>query len=164
MNRFHSFFLFLIFLSTANHAEPLINSLNLGTSQGQTIFVPVYSKIILRDGKEVPLAENLSIFNTDPSHSITITQVTYYDANGVLIDTQLAKEKKLAPFATSTFFVKSTDLRGGIGANFLVKWKSSAMVSAPFIEAVMVGSIGTRAFSFSSQGRVIDTSVLPAVK
>jgi hypothetical protein len=164
MNRFHSLFLCLIFLSTANHAEPLINSLNLGTSQGQTIFVPVYSKIILRDGKEVPLAENLSIFNTDPHQTITITQVNYYDANGALIETQLAKEKKLAPFATATFFVKATDLRGGIGANFLVKWKSSVLVSVPYIEAVMVGSIGTRAFSFTSPGRVIDTSVLPAAK
>lgn len=164
MNRFHSIFLCLVFISASIGAEPLVNSLRLGTSLGQTIFVPVYSKIILRDGKEVPLAENLSIFNTDPTQSIMLTKVSYYDAKGKLLDTQLSKETKLPPFGTATFFVKSTDLRGGIGANFLVKWKASVMVSSPFIEAVMVGSIGTRAFSFSSQGRVIDASVVPAVK
>ena len=158
MNRLHYIFLYLVFMPVSVHAEPFANSLRLGASQGQTIFVPAYSKIILRDGNSVPLAENLSIFNTDPIQPIIITNVSYYDSNGVLIETQLSKEKKLPPLGTATYFVKSTDLRGGIGANYLVKWKSSVMVSSPVIEAVMVGTFGTRAFSFTSQGRVIDDS------
>ena len=124
-------------------------------SRGQKIYVPAYSRIHLRNGNAVPLAANLSVHNTDPDNPISIIAVAYYDSDGKLVEQQVSEAKTLAPLATASYFVKSDDLRGGDGANFLVSWRSVAAVNPPVVEAVMVGTFGTRAFSFVSQGRVV---------
>lgn len=122
---------------------------------GQTVYIPAYATMALLNGSSVPLSANLNVFNTDRKNPIVITSVAYYDSNGQLIERQLQEQKILPPLGAARFFIKATDVRGGFGANFLVAWKSSVPVSEPVIEAVMVGSYGTRAFSFLSHGRVI---------
>ena len=124
-------------------------------SLGQKIYVPAYSRVHLRNGNAVPLAATLAIHNTDQGNAISIDSVAYFDSDGQLVEQQVSEARPLAPLATASFFVKSDDLRGGDGANFLVSWHSAKRVSPPVAEAIMVGTFGTRAFSFVSQGRVL---------
>jgi len=48
-------------------------------------------------------------------------------------------------------------VRGGAGANFVVKWESEKPVFKPGIEAVMAGITGTQGLSFVRSGRVVKT-------
>ena len=135
-------------------AQPRDDSVQ-SRSLGQKIYVPAYSRIHLRNGNAVPLAANLAIHNSDPDNPISIIAVAYYDSDGKLVEQQVNQAQALPPLATASYFVKSDDLRGGDGANFLVSWRSTTAVSPPVVEAVMVGTFGTRAFSFLSAGRVV---------
>lgn len=144
--------LLLLLLPAATSAEPAGAAWR---SQGQQVYVPAYSRIYLRNGNAVPLAANLSIHNTDRDNAISIISVAYYDSEGKLVERQVEQAQTLKPLATSSFFVKSDDLRGGEGANFLVSWRAARAVSQPVIEAVLVGTFGNRAFSFVSTGRAI---------
>ena len=58
--------------------------------------------------------------------------------------------------SSKDFVIPESDLSGGTGANFIVKWETQNKISAPVIEAVMIGSIGTKAFSFTSRGKEIE--------
>ena len=48
-------------------------------TKGQTVYVPVYSHILVGD-RELPFAmsANLSVRNTDPANPITVVSVDYY--------------------------------------------------------------------------------------
>jgi hypothetical protein len=124
---------------------------------GQTVYVPVYSHIHLGDKPlTINLAATLSIRNTDLAHPITVTSVKYYDGNGKFIR-GYQKDPIVLPFlASKDFFIKESDVAGGIGASFVVEWQSAHPVSAPLIEAVMIGAAGTPlGISFVTRGQVI---------
>jgi len=53
--------------------------------------------------------------------------------------------------------VEEEDLRGGVGANFLVLWESGKSVKFPIIEAVMISTSQQQGISFISKGRTIDS-------
>lgn len=75
-------------------------------------------------------------------HKITIHSVRYYDAAGVLVESQLAEPRELSPPSGS---------RGGAGANFLVGW-TGALGPAPLVEALMAGHQGAGRLTFTSRG------------
>ena len=125
---------------------------------GQLVYVPVYSEFGFGKGKKrYAFAVNVSIRNTDPKQSITLTSVRYYDNDGKLLREYLKDARALGPLDTTTVVVAQKDMTGGLGANVLVEWGSGNAVSEPVIEAVMLGRRGTEgAAAFRSPGRVVE--------
>ena len=56
---------------------------------------------------------------------------------------------------THSIVIAENDLEGGTGANFIVEWASENLVSLPLIESIMLGTLGTKGFTFSSRGQEI---------
>ena len=123
-------------------------------SEGETVYVSIYSNVY-SGPKKVPfqLAAMLSIRNTDPKYPITILQIDYYDNNGVRIDRYIKEGFELEPLASEHFYIKEYDRRGGAGANFIVKWRSTTRVNQPIIEGIMLAS--GRGLSFICPGQII---------
>jgi hypothetical protein len=123
------------------------------------VYVPVYSSIYAGSGSlRSNLAATLSIHNTSRSESIIVRAVHYFDTNGKLVDRFVDEPHRLGPMATVDFFIDAADVRGGTGANFVVAWAAGAAVSEPLIEAVMIGSVGTKGISFISRGTRVQTT------
>jgi hypothetical protein len=123
---------------------------------GQTVYVPIYSHIYSGlKGRPFDLAATLSVRNTDPKNSITITSVEYYDTDGNLIKEYLDAPIQLKALASTRYIILEGDKTGGSGANFIVKWKSTAAVNPPIIEGVMIGTSSGQGISFISDGQVI---------
>jgi hypothetical protein len=131
----------------------LAESINL--SEGQTVYVPVYSHIYVMRGHTFDLGISLSIRNTDPTHPITILSVSYNDSDGNLVRNYLESPIQLNHLASKDFFVSEMDTTGGFGASFLVKWKSLIKVNEPIIEGVMAGTRSGQGISFVSRGKAI---------
>lgn len=144
------FMLFLILLPLPGLCgEPVL-------STGQLLYVPVYSHIYIGD-KERPfnLAVTLSIRNTDTRAELHLTAVDYYDSDGHLIRHYLDSPQTLGPLASTRFVIAEKDVTGGSGANFLVRWDSSAPVNTPVVETVMIGAQSGQGISFTSPAREI---------
>lgn len=140
------FFLISIAASSAAGADA-------GLSQGQTLYVPVYSHIYSGDRERpVYLAVTVSIRNTDPVRTIQVTTVDYYNSEGQQLQRYLEKPLSLAPLATVRYVVKESDKAGGSGANFLVRWQSSAPVNPPLAESIMISTASQLGISFTSRG------------
>ena len=122
-------------------------------SQGQTLYVPVYSHIYSGD-KERPvyLAVTVSIRNIDSSHAITLTAVDYYDTEGKRIKQYLESPRTLAPMASTRFIVKESDKTGGSGANFLIQWHSDTPVNPLLAESIMISTASQLGISFNARG------------
>ena len=129
---------------------------------GQTIYVPIYSHIYIRDkSRVINLAATLSIRNTDAQNPIRINSARYYDTNGALVREYVKTPLRLPPMASTDFVVDEDDLSGGVGANFIVEWGAGVEVTAPVVEAVMISTASQQGISFVSQGRVIKDRALP---
>jgi hypothetical protein len=62
----------------------------------------------------------LVIHNVNPSESILITGVRYYDHSGTQLKDYIDAPLSFGPFASASFVVDIGDDRGGVGANFIV--------------------------------------------
>lgn len=127
-------------------------------SDGQTVYVPVYSHIYVVRGHTFDLGICLSIRNTDPTHPITILSANYHDTEGNLVRGYVERPIELKPLASTDFFVSELDTAGGLGASFLVKWKSTSKVNEPIVEGVMAGTRSGQGISFVSRGKAIKDS------
>ena len=126
----------------------------------QTLYVPAYSQIYEHtEHKMVNLTVTLSIRNTDLRHPITITAVCKYNTAGQLVEGYLGEPLQLASLASEHFVVEERDTRGGVGASFIVKWRSDELVNQPIVEAVMITRISQQGLSFVTHGRVIEQEV-----
>ena len=126
------------------------------TAIGQTIYVPIYSHIYYQNkSRALNLTATLSIRNTDLTRSIRVTAVRYYDTDGNVVKEYVAQPLRLAPLATTEVIVEERDMSGGSGANFIVEWSASELVTEPIVEAVMVNSSLSLGLAFVSPGRVI---------
>jgi len=125
-------------------------------SKGQTVYVPAYSNVF-SGPKALPfnLATILSIRNTDPGATITITATEYYDTNGKLLRNYRPKPVTLGPLASTYLYLDERDIAGGFGASFLVRWEAARAVNEPVIECVMIGATSGQGISFVSPGKVI---------
>jgi len=138
---------------TAGAAQPVPAQ---GLSQGQTVYVPIYSHIYHgNQGKTMNLTVTLSIHNIDPTRSITLEKVEYYDTKGKPVRDFIDAPVTLAPYDTKEFLVDEEDESGGSGANCIVVWSSEDAANPPIIESVMIGARSGQGISFLSQGRVI---------
>jgi hypothetical protein len=124
-------------------------------AMAQTLYVPVYSHIYVREGEPYRLTATLSIRNTDPDHQIYVNAVRYYNSVGKLVQSYLERPLILGPLATTEFLVEERDTRGGSGANFIVEWACPDLVTEPVIEAVMIGATSQQGISFVCPGRVL---------
>jgi hypothetical protein len=123
-----------------------------GAARGHTLYVPVYSHVYSGQGREEALEVTLSLRNTDSEHPIVIDSIRYYGNEGTLLREYLDGPILLDPLASTDFLVERRDRSGGVGANFLVEWSAEETVTAPLVEAVMVGVEGSRAFAFARPG------------
>lgn len=126
-------------------------------STGQTLYVPCYSQVY-HGIKTRPLDLTVTLFvhNTNPAASIQVTAVDYHATGGQLLRAYLKSPADLPPLATREFIVEQTDVAGGAGGNFLVRWKSAVPVNPPMVETVMIGTSSNLGISFTSPGRVIE--------
>jgi len=149
------YFFLLIFL--AGILAPVnISAEDIKLSSGQTVYVPIYSHIYSGvKGRPFDLAAILSIRNTNPNNSITLTSVKYYDSDGKLLKEYLSIPLQLKALVSTRYIITEGDKTGGSGANFLVKWKSEKKVNPPIIEGVMIGTHSGQGISFVSRGQVI---------
>ena len=127
---------------------------DLKITDGQTVYVPVYSHVFWTETKRLPLAISLSVRNTDPEQTISLVDVSYYDSDGTFVERYVSEPRSLKPMATAGYFIGDRDMRGGSGANFIVRWEASEEVYEPVVEAVMLATAGTQGISFLSRGLV----------
>ncbi|MGD9950903.1 MAG: DUF3124 domain-containing protein, partial [Desulfobulbus sp.] len=124
----------------------------------QTVYVPIYSHIYADDRyRDTPflLTATLSIRNTDPENSFTLTSVRYYDSKGKLLQQYLDKPTPIDPLTSIRFIVPESESKGGSGAKFLVEWETKIAVTEPIIESIMIGTKMQQGISSISTGRVI---------
>jgi hypothetical protein len=125
-------------------------------SRGQTVYVPVYSHIYSGDKeKPFPLTVTVSIRNTDPNKSITVTRADYFGTKGEMLNKYVDKPLTLGAMSTLRYVIKQSERKGGSGANFIVEWNSDTPVNEPIVESVMIGTQTGQGISFTSRGRVI---------
>ena len=134
---------------------PLKAAEKTGDNLYHTVYVPVYSHIYISGGGRLNMAVTLLVRNTDFTYPLIIKSVRYFDTGGQAIEDYLPVPHVLAPMASTYFLINQTDIRGGVGANFIVQWTADNLANPPVIDAIMAGTNGTQGFSFSSQGREI---------
>ena len=149
------YFFLLIFL--AGILAPVsLSAEDIKLSSGQTVYVPIYSHIYSGvKGRPFDLAAILSIRNTNPNNSITLTSVKYYDSDGKLLKEYLSIPLQLKALVSTRYIITEGDKTGGSGANFIVVWKSDRKLNPPIIEGVMIGTHSGQGISFVSRGQVI---------
>jgi len=129
---------------------------NKALSHGETVYVSIYSHVLAGPkAKPFPLSSMLVIRNTDLKNEITVSLADYYDTNGKMLEKYLKNPLTLKPLASTYLYIREQDLRGGPGANFLVKWHSDKWVNQPIIEAVMLGLTSGQGVSFICPGQVL---------
>jgi len=84
----------------------------------------------------------------------TIKKV-HYISDGNLVHKYPDKSQTINPLSFTSFVVEEEDLRGGVGANFLVLLEVIQEVYSPVFEAVMISTAQNQDISFVSAGRVI---------
>lgn len=131
--------------------------------RSQTLYVPAYSHIYVRDAqRSMNLATTLSIRNTSPGAPLTLSTIDYYDSNGEYVRAYLDTARTLKPLASTYVVVDTDDIRGGVGANFILRWHAERPVSPPVVETVMITDANTQGISFQSTARVLrEDSVSP---
>jgi len=150
--------LFTALLIFAPSLAPYVTAEESILSQGETVYVSIYSHILVGAGKrQVPyeLSINVSIRNTDLNNAITILKADYYDSNGNLLKHFLEKPIVLKPMASTYLYIAQIDKSGDWGSNYIIKWQAEAEVNQPIIESVTTGTRGTQAISFVFPGKVI---------
>jgi hypothetical protein len=144
-------------LAVAVFSLPAFAGRKLNVSNGQTVYVPIYSHIYQGPkGKPYNLSALLSIRNVDYTRAITVTAIKYYDNNGEMVKDHCTTPIVIPPMATKEIYVSERDQSGGSGANFTVKWKADQATAVPVIQAVMIGTASGQGISFTCDGVAIE--------
>jgi hypothetical protein len=124
--------------------------------RSQTLYVPAYSHIYYRNAqRSMNLATTLSIRNASAEVPLVLTTIEYYDSSGERVRAYLDTARVLDPLASTYVVVDVSDIRGGVGANFIVRWYAETPVSPPVVETVMITTESTQGISFRSPARVL---------
>ena len=151
----------------ASHIDSLPTAPSPPTDQGvptkrvrsQTVYVPAYSHIYIRDAqRSMNLATTLSVRNTSANVPLTLSTIDYYDSNGEHVRAYLDTARALGPLASTHVVVDTDDIRGGVGANFILQWHAERPVPPPVVETVMITGANTQGISFRSTARVLRES------
>jgi len=76
---------------------------------------------------------------------------------GKLVHKYLDDPRTVNPLSLTSFVIEEEDLRGGVGANYLVLWEATRNVNKPIFEAVMISTFQQQGISFISEGRAVHT-------
>ncbi|MBJ7880397.1 DUF3124 domain-containing protein [Gelidibacter salicanalis] len=141
-------------ISTEHHLnDTLINEVDIKTKK---VYVPVYSDIYQRTRNErTLLTSTLSIHNTSETDTLFISRLDYYNTEGKLVRKYINSSIFLNTFETIEYVVDQDDNTGGSGANFIIEWYGNEKLN-PIFQAVMVGGLGNKSFSFTTDGVEID--------
>ncbi len=135
----------------AHEIENAIEDINI--NYNDLIYIPIYSDIYVdQQNQSVLLAATLSIRNTSYSDTLYISKIDYFNTEGKQVKSYLDKPISLLPMATINYVIEKEDDSGGPGANFIVELSSTSKAAKPLIQAVMIGEIGNKGFSFSTDG------------
>lgn len=129
-----------------NTNRAMVNSLT------KQVYVPIYSDIYnqTRDTRTL-LTATLSIRNTSIRDSLFVNKIDYYNTQGDLVRSYIDSPIYLKPMETIDYVIEQQDTSGGSGANFIIDWYSRKKLN-PLFQAVMVGGLGSQAFSFTTNG------------
>jgi hypothetical protein len=153
MKRIYLVIMIVAFMPLSSHAEMDVNK---ALSHGETVYVSIYSHVLAGPkAKPFPLSSMLVVRNTDPKNEISFLLADYYDTDGKLLERYLKNPIILKPLASTYLYIKEKDLRGGPGANFLVRWHSEKWVNQPIIEGVMLGLSSSQGVSFICPGQIL---------
>lgn len=136
--------------------EPPTEDAPQGPSARRTVYVPAYSHLDREGGDTILFAITLSVRNVDPSATVELTHVEYFDTSGHRVRRYLREPRALAPLETAEFTVDTFDEAGGSGANFLVYWQGPSDAHPLLTETVMIGHVGTGYVAFTSRGVELD--------
>ena len=120
----------------------------------QDVYVPAYSNIYYdNDLRKTYFTVVLSLRNISFTDSIYFDHIQYFDSEGKLLKEFGDSILVLRPMESFEYIIESPNNQGGPGANFVVSYLSKAnLKNPPYIETVMVGTIGNYGFAFSSPG------------
>lgn len=151
MIRYLLFVVAFVVLVTVNSGRAEVK-----TGKSQAVYVSAYSHVYSGD-RALPfnLAVTLVVRNTDQKNSINVTSVDYFDDKGKLVRHMIDGPLRIGPMASTFFFVKESDTSGGIGANFIVRWRADKEVNVPIIESIMIGARGGQGISFIGSSQEI---------
>jgi hypothetical protein len=132
-------------------------------SSGQTLYLPVYSKIWHGDrvieGRypvDKLVSALISIRNTSLKTPIRIISARYYSTDGKLLKEYLPKPAMVNAMGTLELFVERKETEGGSGANFIIQWDSASSTNPPLVEAVHADiKNGQQALIFVTSAHVI---------
>ncbi len=120
---------------------------------GQTLYVPVYSHVYHGPkNRPFPLTCTLSIRSTDMTRNFQVLSVDFYNSHGKLVRNLVQEPQLVGPMNTLEYIVHENDNDGGSGANFVVRWSAEQALSAPLVEAVMIGTSSNQGISFVTRG------------
>ena len=126
---------------------------------GQLLYVPVYSEIYsIGHHRTERLSSTLSIRNVNPNSEFYITRLEYYDTEGNILKEIKAAELpiKVNNLETKNHVVALYDDRGGVGANFILEWRSSKPIVEPMVETIMISTESNWGLSFTATSKIIE--------
>ena len=126
---------------------------------GQLLYVPVYSEIYsIGHHRTERLSSTLSIRNVNPNAEFYITRLEYYDTEGNVLKEIKATELpiKVNPLETKNHVVALYDDKGGVGANFILEWRSNKPIVAPMVETIMISTESNWGLSFTAESKTIE--------
>jgi hypothetical protein len=133
---------------TVENLRPKSDSLH----KSKKVYVPVYSNIYQSTRNDrTSLTSTLSIHNTSETDTLFITRIDYHNTEGKLVKKYLESPIYLNTFETIEYVVDEKDDSGGSGANFVIEWYGNKKLN-PLFQAVMIGGLGSKSFSFTTEG------------
>lgn len=158
LRRFRSLALALLVIAAipANADEPAL-------SNGQTLYLPIYSHVWHGDRKDrgnplkSPFSALVSIRNTDLKNPIRVLSARYFDTGGKQLHEYISAAKTIPPMGTYELYVERKEAAGGSGANFVIAWEAGTPTNLPVVEAVHTDIQGSHTLSFITTARPIRT-------
>jgi hypothetical protein len=127
-------------------------------SFGQLLYIPVYSEIYsIGHHRTERLSSTLSIRNVNLDGEFYITRLEYYDTEGNILKEIKASELpiKVNNLETKNHVIALYDDRGGVGANFILEWRSSKPIVSPMVETIMISTESNWGLSFTATSKTI---------
>lgn len=131
-------------------------------SNGQTLYLPVYSHIWHGDRVvegRYPLKSQVSalvsIRNTSMKSTIRVLSARFYSTEGKLLKEFVQKPVSINAMGTFELFVERKESEGGSGANFIIQWDAPSPTNPPIVEAVHADIKGHQTLTFTTSAHPI---------
>ena len=134
----------------------------LPTAAGQSIYLPITTRVAADDGRPIRLVVNVAVRNADETRPILVTLLRHRDADGKTVRDYLRAPVRLAPKATLDVVLKDPE-GPGPATSVRVEWVADRPVTPPIVGAVMIGTVGSQGISFTEHGQVIEDRQHPGL-